>query len=622
MYLLPQPKEIKTGDGTFEITDGTQIVLQNISDTGVLLAAHELAGLSEWGLGTDESAPCVKLKIIDTPEDSGTKRDGYRISISPESVMITGNSSAGLFYGIKTLQQIAETNPNSLPAMTINDEPDFANRGFYHDITRGKVPTLETMKEIVDFLADHKANQFQLYVEHTFAFSFDPRIAQNPDGLTAAEIIELDQYCADRFIDLVPSLQSFGHLAGVLSVPEYRQYAEIELTSDWDELTWHERMVGATLDTTNPEARALLKRMLDEYLPLFRSDFVNVCADETYDVGKGKGKEYAESLGSSGHLYLEHIDWLNEVCKSHGKRMMFWGDIVKKHPDLISEIPKDAILLNWGYYYETDFESTKLFKEASLDFYVCPGTSGWNEILNRMANADLNIRRYIETGKKYGALGVLNTDWGDHGHYNLLAGSWHGIALGACMSWNSGNPDQEEFDKRFNARMFGDPSGDGVKALRNAAFGIEQYGSWKCFYPSIFDLDSINNLYYDKKDITKKRAQGYIEKSEKAFSVFENYTPNYQATQQDLDEYQHMIQMMGMLGRKVILMRELEENGEKKNPELAANLSEFATDLQIMTDVYQDLWLARNKPSELHEIVEKLNAIIAECRTTADELSG
>ena len=52
----------------------------------------------------------------------------------------------------------------------IEDEPDFKYRGFYHDITRGKIPKVETIKRLIDNMAYYKLNSLQLYVEHTYEF--------------------------------------------------------------------------------------------------------------------------------------------------------------------------------------------------------------------------------------------------------------------------------------------------------------------------------------------------------------------------------------------------------------------------------------------------------------------
>ena len=94
--------------------------------------------------------------------------EGYTLTISPDEIKIEGKGVAGAFYGIQTLKQIFEE--TSVPCLEIEDEPDRIHRGFYHDITRGKVPTVETLKSLIDEMAYYKMNELQLYIEHTFPF--------------------------------------------------------------------------------------------------------------------------------------------------------------------------------------------------------------------------------------------------------------------------------------------------------------------------------------------------------------------------------------------------------------------------------------------------------------------
>ena len=55
-------------------------------------------------------------------------------------------------------------------------------------------------------MAYYKMNQLQLYIEHTFLFRDFSEIWRDDTPLTAEEIMELDQYCLERGIELVPSL--------------------------------------------------------------------------------------------------------------------------------------------------------------------------------------------------------------------------------------------------------------------------------------------------------------------------------------------------------------------------------------------------------------------------------
>src|SRR5690606_11763612 len=116
-----------------------------------------------------------------------------------------------VFYGAVTLIQLLEQAGASLPCLRISDRPDFVDRGVMLDVSRDKVPTMETLYRLVDRLASWKINQLQLYTEHTFAYRHHPEVWAKASPLTGEEILRLDAYCRERFIELVPNQNSFGH---------------------------------------------------------------------------------------------------------------------------------------------------------------------------------------------------------------------------------------------------------------------------------------------------------------------------------------------------------------------------------------------------------------------------
>ena len=122
-------------------------------------------------------------------------------------------------------------------------------------------------------LLQHGAPQLQLYTEHTFAYRNHKDVWENASPMTADEIRKLDAYCGDRFIELVPNQNSFGHMGRWLGIKRYSALAEDPGNPD-------------TLCPTDPNAIKLLDEMYAELLPNFSSRQFNVGCDET-DVGNG-----------------------------------------------------------------------------------------------------------------------------------------------------------------------------------------------------------------------------------------------------------------------------------------------------------------------------------------------
>ena len=118
--------------------------------------------------------------------------------------------------------------------------------------------------------------------------------------------------------------------------------------------------------------------------------------------------------------------------------MLFWGDIALEHPELIADLPGDALPLLWGYEADHPFaEQASRLAASGLEFYLCPGTSSWLSFAGRWSNALANLAAAATAGAEHGARGLLITDWGDRGHLQPLAVSLPPWLAGACFSWNA-----------------------------------------------------------------------------------------------------------------------------------------------------------------------------------------
>ncbi len=318
------------------------------------------------------------------------------------------------------------------------------------DVSRGKVPTLETLCELVDWCAALKLNVLMLYVEHTFRFRRHPHIGEHDSPLLAEELRTLDAYAHANHVELVPSLQSLGHMEHVLKLPEYAQLAETD--------------AGWTIAPEHPGTPKLLGELYDEYLPNFRSPLFNANCDEPWDLPRGRSAAKEAKRGPGG-VFVDHVHRVQRLARAHGKRTMIWADVVHAHPDRVAELDPDLVFLDWWYEASFDFDRVKVFAKHRRDFMVCPGTSSWNCLFPRIENAERNIERWAEAGRRHGAIGLLNTDWGDFGHYNLQGLSLFGYAWGAQQAW-SGACDTRDFDRAFSRLRFGDARGEVARIVR------------------------------------------------------------------------------------------------------------------------------------------------------------
>lgn len=329
----------------------------------------------------------------------------------------------------------------------------FDVRAYMLDISRDKVPTMGTLRLIVDLLAKFEYNQFQLYTEHTFAYSAHRDVWEAASPLTAEEIRELDAYCALRGIDLVPNQNSFGHLERWLVKPAYNHLAE--LPQGGAPLPWGGfKKDPTTLCPTDPASLAFLDGLYAELLPNFASGLFNIGCDETFDLLGGGRSAAAVRERGAGRVYLDFLKQVAALARKHGKRPMFWGDVILKHPELVPELPKDLIALDWGYEGNHPFgEEAAKFRAAGLDFYVCPGTSAWNSLVGRVENMRENMIAAERAGRLHGARGFLVADWGDGGHWQPLAASLPGLVFGGMLAHEGASAAKMDLESALNGIM-------------------------------------------------------------------------------------------------------------------------------------------------------------------------
>jgi hypothetical protein len=316
---------------------------------------------------------------------------------------------------------------------------------------------METLYRLIDLLAGWKINHLQLYTEHTFAYRNHPDVWAEASPFTGEEILALDAYCRERFIELAPNQNSFGHMHRWLKLERYASLAEL---TGWFDTPWGIRMQGPFgLCPVDPGSLELVRGLFDELLPHFSSRMLNVGGDETIDLGQGRSKEACERLGT-GRVYLDFLLQLYREVKARGHTMLFWGDIIVQYPELVGEVPRDAVALEWGYEATHPFaEHGALFAASGLPFYVCPGTASWTSIAGRTDNALGNLRNAAENGLKHGAAGYLITDWGDRGHWQQPFVSYLGFGYGAAVSWAYEANRDVDIAAAVSLHAFRDPTG-------------------------------------------------------------------------------------------------------------------------------------------------------------------
>lgn len=246
--IVPLPNQMIPQQGRFEISKKVRVIttactpdVQIIADSLInrLKLTSGITIKQTFENVTDE--PVIRF----VPQD-GMPEEGYKLSVAPQNITLTASTPKGFFYAVQTLYQLlppvvygnqkVKNAEWSVPAVEIEDAPRFAYRGLMLDVCRHFSP-VEYIYKFIDMLAMHKMNTFHWHLTDDQGWRIEikkyPKLTEigskRIDGegteyggfYTQEEIKDIVAYAAERFITVIPELETPGHeLAAISAYPE------------------------------------------------------------------------------------------------------------------------------------------------------------------------------------------------------------------------------------------------------------------------------------------------------------------------------------------------------------------------------------------------------------------
>ena len=622
LRLVPFPKEVKLTDGKFAFD--SDLILEAPAAQADLIGNLIRDELEHRRLLRPKFQPrhdfVNELVISKAPGkprpvfDSKQQPDEYTLQVAPQSITAAASQPAGLLRAVQTLCQLirANTPDRQLPCLTIRDWASVRWRGFQDDITRGPSTKLEVLQREAAMGAGLKMNIFAYYNEYQFAFAKHPDIGPADGSLTAAELKQLVAYAEPLHVGILGSQQSFGHMSRVLA--DGKKYVNL-------------RENGDVLTPAKEETYQFLEDLYSEVVPLLPLPFFNVCCDEVGGLGDGPAKDMVKQLGPGG-VYVKHMQRIHDLLASkYHKRMMMWGDIILTHPDRIKDIPKDTVMLTWGYDPRPSFDKQiEPFTKAGFEFFVCPGVNCWNRILPAFGDATVNIRNFVRDGAKAGCLGVLNTAWDDNGE-TFAAPNWHGYAWGAECSWNASATTPEDFNRRVGAVLFGEREDHFGQAITLLAKTHAMHGMNGMSSDRFFDLD-----FSSSPADLKAGAEKLLALVRPAIKHLNDCKAQANVNADLLDFFLFGAARMELIGRRMIAYAEVLENYEKARKlepaktdsaltTIETHLRKLAIDHGKLGRRFIELWDRENKPYARDWTTRRYEAVVKTYQDLTDRIA-
>ncbi|MGO8720599.1 MAG: family 20 glycosylhydrolase [Acidobacteriaceae bacterium] len=508
--LLPRPQRAVYGSASLSTKNLTIQLLSNAAPedryaaerlSSCLVPKNSLKIVAESGPPSSPTITLNRTGPVDALPQPGEKpgpdsREAYSMVITKRGGEIKAKSSAGIFYGVQTLCQLVEAD-GTIPEVKIEDWPALAYRGVLVDMSEGPLPTKEEVERQIDFLSRWKVNQYYFYSESSIELAGYPLL--NPEArFSKNQIRRIVAYARQRHIDVVPSLELYGHLHDLFRIEKYSAMADFP----------H----GGEFNPRDPRVMKLVANWADQFCELFPSPFVNIGFDETWEIQKA-----AQSQGkgtTAVDLFIEQLGNVSKLFEQHGKTVMAWADIMVKYPGIVAKLPPGTIALPWYYDPNPDPEYKRWLGplvEHRIPLMVTTGINSWDEIYPDYNLTFANIDTFLAAGKKANALGTINTIWTDDNQM-LMRLSWPGLAYGAAAAWQTTPVDRTDFFSDYASQMYAPQVATEVstalakltasETLLQQAIG---HGTMDELWSDPFDLSILKRSEEHKDDLRQSR---------------------------------------------------------------------------------------------------------------------
>lgn len=348
--IIPRPQSLRPGVGVFLLDRSTTVdpptddrsreIAEYLRDT---VRAQTGISISRYRHGKN------RIEIRFDPNIVGD--EAYRLTVSESRVVIEASNSKGHFWAVQTLRQILPRTRGSvasIPALVINDKPEYSYRGHMLDVGRHFFP-VEFIKRQIDLLSYYKINTFRWHLTEDQGWRIEikkyPKLIavgawrKEADGstyggyYTQRQIREVVEYARVRNVQVIPEIEMPGHsVAALAAYPEYScRQKPLKVTAEWGV---HKDVFCAGNENTFD----FLKDVLDEVIALFPSPYIHIGGDE---VPKDRWKECSrcqhriksEGLKDEHELQSYFIRRIQQYLESKGKTLIGWDEILEGGAD-------------------------------------------------------------------------------------------------------------------------------------------------------------------------------------------------------------------------------------------------------------------------------------------------
>ena len=538
-------------------------------------------------------------------------------SFSGDTFKISYGTPVMFFRGLSYILSDGES-------VLVDETPRFNTNGVMLDINQGNAaPKLETIKSLITRTALMGLNCFYLYMEDCFEIADEPYFGYMRSRYNEAEFRELDDFAYMLGVELVPCMQTLGHLGSVL---RWTEYGDIK---DNDTVL----LVGKEKTYT------FIGKMLDAASLPFRTKKIHIGLDEAWNLGLG---EYLRLNGykPTYEVMKEHVARVLGMCRERGLEPMIWSDMYMRAAnqegnafddyysvrkplpqEIIDSAPKDVGYVFWDYCHTEEEKYEALFKrhfQLGPKVVFAGAVWSWTSFGVDYPKTFKTSIAALNACKKSGVRDVFATLWGGAGEHNVYT-SLLGMQLWAELDYGDGF-DEEKLKKRFKActgadfddfyltgyldNMFGEDARDCLDYTN-----LSQYLMWQDPLQGFFD----RNVEGDKL------AAQYAELTERMKNVAPR-NGEFSSVFTLLEKVSSVLALKANIG--IQMKNAYDDKNMSALSEIAENvLPELIERAKALREHHRGVWFEIYKPLGWDTMDVKYGALIARLDTAKTRLS-
>ncbi len=372
LEVVPLPFSVQQKSQSLNITSGIYVVPALVDDQ------HAQAGVEVFidrlkMLGVSTSDPQAIPVSLDIQEP-GTIRltngmdESYRLDMGPEKIEISASNYLGINHGLTTLAQLLFQfrNEDSMPAMSIKDQPRYSWRGLMIDVSRHWIPK-EIVLKCLDAMSLVKMNVLHLHLTDDQGFRIESRRFTNLHNLgsdgnyfTQADMSEIIRYASKRGIRVIPEFDIPGHTTSWLTA-----YPRLGCGSEQFELQKTYGIFPNVLNPVSDETFVFLDQLFEEMANLFPDEYIHIGADEVLVPCWAEDEQVQKFMEENELISLEQVHSyfilrVQQLLKNHGKKVIAWDDALR------SQIANGQPIIQTWRDHERSFEATRMGMQTIL----------------------------------------------------------------------------------------------------------------------------------------------------------------------------------------------------------------------------------------------------------------